>query len=93
MKKVQDLASTLKSCQVASYRYIARFLGAARFAPTSELHPIAVLPEMLGESRLVVRNKQRDAIVDSSVLLRLVVKTADRPLRLRLYGRLLGCKL
>lgn len=37
-----------------------------------QLHTIKALPEMVRESRLVVRNNERDALVDVTVLLRLV---------------------
>jgi hypothetical protein len=45
------------------------------FAPKPapvQLHTIHALPETVGESRLVVRNTERDAMVDVTVLLRLV---------------------
>jgi hypothetical protein len=44
------------------------------FVPEPEpvtLNTVATLPEMLGENRLTVRNTERDAILDLSVLLRL----------------------
>lgn len=44
------------------------------FVPEPEpvkLNTIGTLPEMLGENRLTVRNSERDAILDLSVLLRL----------------------
>ena len=37
-----------------------------------QLHTLQALPEMVGESRLVVRNTERNAMVDVTVLLRLV---------------------
>lgn len=45
------------------------------FAPEPapvQLRPVEVLPEMIDDSRLVVRNTERDAMVDLTVLLRLV---------------------
>jgi hypothetical protein len=44
------------------------------FVPEPEpatLNTVATLPEMLGENRLTVRNTERDAILDLSVLLRM----------------------
>lgn len=37
-----------------------------------QLHTLQALPEMVGESRLVMRNTERNAMVDVTVLLRLV---------------------